>query len=222
MLICYISSFGEISVQIFHIFFQIIGLLVFCICSGFKSLSEIHFENIFCQSETCLSTLNFFCDQFSSVQFSHSVVRLLGTPWAATCQASVSITNSCSLLKLMSIESVMPSNHLILCRSLLLLPSIFPNIKIFSDESVLHIRWPKHWSFTFSISPSLFCVLIYNICFSLSDLVHSVWQSVGPSMSPHMEQFCSILWLINIPLYTCAKSLLLSWWTFTTMYKIDN
>ena len=141
MLICYISSFGEISVQIFHIFFQIIGLLVFCICSGFKSLSEIHFENIFCQSETCLSTLNFFCDQFSSVQFSHSVVRLLGTPWAATCQASVSITNSCSLLKLMSIESVMPSNHLILSHPFLLLPSIFPSIRVFSNEPVLHIRW---------------------------------------------------------------------------------
>ena len=76
------------------------------------------------------------------------------TPWTAACQASLSITSSWSLLKLMSIEPVMPSNHLILCRPLLLLPSIFPSIRVFSDESVLHIRWPKYWSFSFSISPS--------------------------------------------------------------------
>jgi len=76
------------------------------------------------------------------------------TPWTAACQASLFITNSRSLLKLMSIESVMPSNHLILCRPLLLLPSIFLSIRAFSNESVLHIRWPKYWSFSFSISPS--------------------------------------------------------------------
>ena len=76
------------------------------------------------------------------------------TPWAAAHQASLFITNSQSLFKLMSIESVMPSNHLILCHPLLLPPSVFPSIRIFSDESVLHIRWPKYWSFSFSISPS--------------------------------------------------------------------
>ena len=76
------------------------------------------------------------------------------TPWTAACQASLSVTNSWSLLKLMSTESVMPSNHFILCRPLLLLPPVFPNIKIFSNESVLCIRWTKYWSFTFSISPS--------------------------------------------------------------------
>ena len=76
------------------------------------------------------------------------------TPWTAACQASLSITNSRNLLKLMSIESVMPSNHLILCRPLLLSPSVFPSIRVFSNESVLHIRWPKYWSFSFSISPS--------------------------------------------------------------------
>ena len=90
---------------------------------------------------------------FSSVQ-SLSRVRLFATPWTAACQASLSITNSRSLLKLMSIESVMSSNHLILCHPLLLLPSIFPRIRIFSNESVLHIRWPKYWNFSFSISPS--------------------------------------------------------------------
>ena len=90
--------------------------------------------------------------QFSSVQ-SLSCVWLFATPWTAACQASLSITNSHSLLKLMSIESVMPSNHLILCR-LLLLPSIPHSIRVFSSESALHIRWPKHWSFSFSISLS--------------------------------------------------------------------
>ena len=89
----------------------------------------------------------------SSVQ-SLSCVQLFATPWTAACQASLSITNSRSLLKLMSIESVMPSNHLILCHPLLLPPSIFPSIRVFSDESVLLIRWPKYWSFSFSISPS--------------------------------------------------------------------
>ena len=91
--------------------------------------------------------------QLTSVQ-SLSHVRLFVTQWTAACQAFLSITNSQSLLKLMSIESVMPSNHLILCCPLLLLPSVFPSIRVFSDESVLHIRWPKFWSFSFSISPS--------------------------------------------------------------------
>ena len=89
----------------------------------------------------------------NSVQ-SLSRVRLFATPWTAACQASLSITNSQSLLRLMSIELVMPSNHLILCHSLLLLPSIFPSIRVFSKEPVLHIRWPNYWSFSFSISPS--------------------------------------------------------------------
>ena len=76
------------------------------------------------------------------------------TPWTAACQASLSITNSWSLLKLMSIESVTPSNHLILCHPLLILPSIFPSIRVFWNESALHIRWPKYWNFSFNISPS--------------------------------------------------------------------
>ena len=83
-----------------------------------------------------------------------SRVQLLATPWTAAGQASLSITKSQSLLKLMSIDLVMPSNHLILCCPLLLPPSIFPSIRVFSNKSVLHIRWPKYWSFSFSISPS--------------------------------------------------------------------
>ena len=91
--------------------------------------------------------------QFNSVQ-SLSHVRLFATLRTAACQASLSITNSQSLPNLMSIELVMPSNHLILCRPLLLLPSIFPSIRVFSNESVPHIRWPKYWSFSFNIGPS--------------------------------------------------------------------
>ena len=96
-----------------------------------------------------------FCiyDHEGSVQ-SVNHVWLFVTPWTAAHQAFLSITNSQSLLKLMSIESVMPSNHLILCQPLLLLPLIFPSIKVFSNESVLHSRWPKDWSFSFSINPS--------------------------------------------------------------------
>ena len=94
--------------------------------------------------------------QFSSVQ-SLSRVRLFVTPWTPARQASLSITNYQSLLKLMSIKSVMPSNHLILCCPLLLLPSIFPSIRVFSNELTLHIMWPKYWSFSFSISPSNEC-----------------------------------------------------------------
>ena len=88
-----------------------------------------------------------------SVQFSHSVVSDSATPWIAACQASLSITNPQSSLKLKSIESMMPSSHLILCHPLLLLPPIPPSIRVFSNESTLHIRWPKYWSFSFSISP---------------------------------------------------------------------
>ena len=108
-----------------------------------------------------MARLSFFIFQifvsvFSSVQ-SLSLVRLFVTPWTAARQASLSITKSQSLLKLTSIESVMPSNHLILCHPLLFMPSMFPSIRVFSNESVLRIRWPKYWSFSFSISPSNEC-----------------------------------------------------------------
>ena len=106
--------------------------------------------------------------KFSSVQ-SLTHVQLFTTPWTTARQASLSITNSQTLLKLMSIESVMPSNHLILCRPLLLLPSILPNIRVFSNESVLHIRWPKYWSFSFSIRPSNECsgLISFRISFRI-------------------------------------------------------
>ena len=97
---------------------------------------------------------NYISFSYLLVQFTSVTSDYFATLWTATRQASLSITNSQSLLKLMSIESVMPSNHLILCCPLLLLPSIFPSIRVFSNESVLHIRWPKYWSCSFSISPS--------------------------------------------------------------------
>ena len=98
-------------------------------------------------------SLSLLTKLFSSVQ-SLSLVRLPATPWTAAHQASLSITNSQSPPKPMSIQLMMPSNHLILCRFLLLLPSIFPGIKVFSNESVIHVMWPKYWNFSFSISPS--------------------------------------------------------------------
>ena len=108
--------------------------------------SPLHFKQSLCYRTISLYSI-------SSVQ-SLSCVWLFVTPWTAACQASLSITNSQNLLKLMSIESVMPCNHLTFCGPLLLQPSIFPNIRIFLNESALCIRWPKYWSFSFSISPS--------------------------------------------------------------------
>ena len=104
-------------------------------------------------SFSVIQTIKFNRLLISSVQLlSH--VWLFATPWTAVCQVSLSITNSWSLLKLMTIQLVMPSSHLILCCPLLLLPSIFPSIRVLSNESVLYIRWPKYWSFSFNISPS--------------------------------------------------------------------
>ena len=108
-------------------------------------------ESLCCLPETI--TTVFISYEFSSVQ-SLSHVRFFATPWTAAHQASLFITNSQSLLKLMSISLVTPSNHLILCCPLLLLSSIFPSIRVFSNESALCVRWPKYWSFSFSISPS--------------------------------------------------------------------
>ena len=115
-------------------------------------------EDVSFQSNKCLHRFSCLHSHplnicFSSVQLL-SCVQLFANPWTAACQASLSITNSQSLLKLMSIELVMPSNHLILCRPLLLPPSVFPSIRVFSNESVLRIRWPKYWSINFSISPT--------------------------------------------------------------------
>ena len=112
--------------------------------------------------EMKIKTINRYCFPSISVQ-SLCCVRLFAMSWTAACQASLSITNSQNLLKLMSIESVMPFNHLILCRPLLLMPSIFPSIRVFSHESAPCIRWPKYWSFSFNISPSAFLNVQLNV-----------------------------------------------------------
>ena len=130
----------------------------------------------------------------AAVQFSSELsrVRLFATPWTTARQASLSITNSRSLLKLMSIKSVIPSNHLILCHPLLLLPSIFPSIRVFSNESVLLIRWPKYWSFSFSISPSnKYSELIF---FRMDWLDLLAIQETLESLLQHHSSKASILW----------------------------
>ena len=122
------------------------------------------------------------------VQFSR--IQLFATPWTAAQQASLSTTNSRSLLKLMSIKSVMPSNHLILCCSFLLLPSIFPSIRVFSDKSALHIRWPKYWSFSFSISSSNEYSELISFRIDWLDLL----AVQGALESQHHSSKVSILW----------------------------
>ena len=129
--------------------------------------------------------------QHSSVQ-SLSRVWLFVTPWTAAHQASLSITDSWSLIKLMSIELVMPSNHLILCRPLLLPSSIFQSIRVFSNESVLHIRWPKYWRFSFSISPSSEYSGLISFGMHWLDLL--AVQGTLKSLLQHHSSKASILW----------------------------
>ena len=138
----------------------------------------------------------------SSVQ-SLSHVRLFTTPWIAARQASLSITNSQSLLKLMSIESVMPSNHLILCHPLLLLPSIFPSIRVFSNELALPIRWPKYWSFSFNISPSNEYSGLISFRMDWLDLL--AVQGTLKSLLQHHSSKASILQLSH-PYMTTGKT----------------
>ena len=143
------------------------------------------------------------------------------TPWTVACQASLSITNSQSLLKLMSIESVMPSNHLILCQPLLLPPSIFLSIRVFSSESVLCIRWPNYWRFSFSISPSNeYSGLIY-LRMDWLDLL--AVQGTLKSLLQHHSSKVSVLWHSAFfivqhshPYMTTEKTIALTRWTFVS------
>ena len=148
-----------------------------------------------------------------------SRVSLFVTPWTSECQASVSITDSRSSPKLMSIESVMPLNHLILCRPLLLLPSIFPNIRVFSNESALWIRWPKHWSFSFNISPSNEHPELISFRMDWLDLL--AVQGTLKSLLQHHSSKASILWCsafcivqLLLPYLSAGKTIALTRWTF--------
>ena len=141
------------------------------------------------------------------------------TPWTAALQASLSFTISRSLLKLMSIELVMPSNHLILCRPLLLLPSIFSSIKVFANESILHIRWPKYWSFNFSLSPSNGFSGLISFRIDWLDLL--VVQGTLKSLLQHHRSETSILRLsvffmvrLSHPYMNTGKTIALTRWTF--------
>ena len=155
----------------------------------------------------------------SSVQFSRSVVSNSPTPWITAHQASLSITSSRSLLKPMSIESVMPSNHLIVCRPLLLLPSIFPSIRTLSNESVLHIRWPKYWSFSFSISPSNEYSGLISIRIDWLDL-HAVQGTLSGLLQHHSSKApilqCSAFFIVQLShLYvTTGKNIALTGQSF--------
>jgi len=124
--------------------------------------------------------------------YSCSVMSNSATPWTAACQASLSFTMSQSLLKLMSIESMMPSNHLILCHPLLLLPSIFPGIRVFSNESILRIRWPKYWNFNFRISPSNEYSGLISFRMDWFDFL--AVQGTLKSLHQHYSSKASILW----------------------------
>ena len=158
-----------------------------------------------------------FLLEFSSVQ-SLSRVRLYATPWTAAHQASLSIINSQSLLKLMSIESVMPSSHLILGHPLLLLPSIFPSISVFSNESALRIRWPKYWSFSFSICPSNEHSGLISFRMDWLDLaVEGTLQSLLLHHSSKASILqCSAFFIVQLshPCMTTGKTIALTRWTF--------
>ena len=156
-------------------------------------------------------------NSISSVQLL-SPVQIFVTIWTAACQASLSITNSLSLLKLMSIESVMPSSHLILCCPLLLPPSIFPSIRVFSNESILCIRWTKYWSFSFSISPSNEYSGLISFRMDWFDLtVQGTLKSLLQRHSSKASIFqCSALFMVQLPhpYMTTGKTIALTRRTF--------
>ena len=154
----------------------------------------------------------------SSLQ-SLSHVQFFATPWTASHQASLSIHNSWSLLKLMSIESVISSNHLVLCHPLLFLPSIFPSIRVFSNESSLHIRWPNYWSFSFSISPSNKYPRLISFRIDWFDLL-AVQETLNSLLQHHSSKGsilqCSAFFIVQLshPYMTTRKTIVLTRWTF--------
>ena len=176
-----------------------------------------HFEVLLHLKTTSLDLIHKLSVQFSSFR-SLSQVRLFVTPWTAARQAFLSITNSRSLLKLISIESMMPSNHFILCCPLLLLSSIFPSIRVFSNQSGLHIRWPKHWSFSFSISPSNEHPGLISFRMDWLDLL-AVQGTLKSLLQHHSSKAsilqCSAFFIVQLShaYMTTGKTIALSSWT---------
>ena len=170
---------------------------------------------IWCFYYYCVQKVFFLLKSWpiSSVQLlSH--VRLFETPWTAAHEAFLSITNTQSFLKLMSIELGMASNHFILCRPLLLLPSIFPSIRVFSNESVLHIRWPQYWSFSISISPSNEHLGLISFRMDWLDLL--AVQGTLQSLLQHHSSKASILWHSAFFIVQLSKTVALTRWTFVS------
>ena len=177
-------------------------------------------SSLFPQSSVCIQIkvyLLHICWWISSIQ-SLSRVQLFEIPWTAACQASLSITNSRSLLKLMSIELVIQSNHLILCCPLLLSPSILPSIRVFSNESAHHIKWPKYWSFSFNISPSNEHPGLSSFRMDWLDLL--AVQGTLKRLLQHHSSKASILWhsaffivQLSHPYMTTGKTIALTRWT---------
>ena len=176
---------------------------------------------VYQQKNVCISLPSLeirHASQFSSVQLL-SCVRLFATPWTTPCQASLSITNSRSPPKPMSFKSVMPSNHLILCRPLLLLPSIFPSIRVFSNKSALCIRWSKYWSFSFSISPSNEHLGLISFRMDWLDL-RAVQRTLKSLLQHHSSKAsilrCSVFFIVQLshPYITTRKTIALTRQTF--------
>ena len=171
------------------------------------------------KTKSCLFEKNYFKCYVSAVQFSCSVMSDSVTPWTEACQATLSITNFWSLLKLMSIMSVMPSCHLILCHPLLLPLSIFPRIRVFSNKLVLHIRWPTYWSFSFTVSPSNEYSGLISFRIYWLDLL--AVQRTLKSVLQHHSSKASILWFspffivqLSHPYMTDRKTTALTRWSF--------
>ena len=191
----------------------------FCALGLTCPISFVHFTDFYFIGHCLEITLfNSLPSRFSSVQLL-SRVRLFTTPWIAARRASLSISNSRSLLKLMSIESVMPSSHLILCRPLLLLPPTPPSIRVFSNKSTLHMRWPKYWSFSFSISPSNEHPGLISLGMDLLDLL--AVQGTLKSLLKHHSSKASIFWRsafftvqLSHPYMTIGKTMALTRRTF--------
>ena len=164
------------------------------------------------QSWKKANSLSILCVQVQS----HNCIQLFATPWTAAHQASLSITNSQSLLKLMYIESVMPSSHLILCHPLLLLPSISPRIRVFSNELVLHIRWPKYWSFSISPSDKYSGLISFRIHWFNLEVQRTLKSLLQNHSSEGSILRCSAFFMVQLshPRMTTGKTIALTIWTF--------